>query len=108
MRARSFRLHDREHISVERFDGRDSGRAADLRFAARDCVDGVTTGICDRDLGEIENILDYRDMCGWTQGSVPANRIRAGSFRSDALRARMPTVSRLGDSGIAPAGDTTP
>src|SRR5215475_7462369 len=41
-------------------------------------------------------------------GLLSANRTRAGSCKSEALRARMPTVSRLGESGIAPASDTTP
>ncbi len=59
-------------------------------------------------LGEIENILYDGDLREWAQSPALRNRRRAGSCRSDALRARMPIVSRLGERGIAPAAGTAP
>lgn len=62
MHARRFRLHDREHVNVERFDGSDAVCTTDLDVAADDCVGGVTAGVCNRSLRKVDDILDSSNL----------------------------------------------
>ena len=107
MRARGLALHDRENVRVERFDGRDRIAMVDLDPAILDRVDAVAARSCNRCSARLMASLMTTTLL---IGSIwpGSNKTLAATFISAAPRARMPMVSSVGASGIAPATGTAP